>query len=186
MRLIPVLLISVALATSAGCFGKDDENGGGSTTTPTPTGTTPTGPGTTPTGATPTTPTTGGNTTTPTKPAPKELCALSFSFSGNTQAGAPPTHVTTAACGSVTAGYTTLTLSGNFTAASGAPVYAAEGISVTIVDAAGTAVASCAGPSAGAAAPVACTGSGSVMVGEYSVTYNGVGNVDFAGTATIS
>lgn len=188
MRFIPVLLITVALATSSGCFGKDDDNGGGTTTTPTGTGTTtPTGSGTTPpTGATPTSPTAGGNNTAPTKPAPKELCALTFSFAGNTQPGPPPTHVTSAACGAVTAGYSTITLSGNFTAASGAPVYATEGISVSIVDAAGTSVASCSGPAPGPAAAVACTGSGSVMAGDYSVVYNGVGNVDFAGTAMIS
>lgn len=188
MRFIPVLLISVALATASGCFGKDDENGDGTTTTPTGTGTTPTGSGsTTPTGATPTSPTTGGNNTGTTTPAPRELCAVSFNFQQNVQPGPPPTHLSTGSCGTVPAGYRTLKLMGNFTTAEPVMAIAPGGLFVDIVDAAGTAVLTCAGPSApGPAAPVTCDMSGAATAGDYTLAFRGQGNMAFSGTAMIS
>lgn len=185
MRLIPILLV-VALTASAGCFGKDGGDDGDNPATTTPTGTTPAGT-TTPTGATPTTPTTGGNTTTPTKPLPRELCALSFDFQTNTPNPGPPPApgMTTADCGTVAAGYTTMTLAGNFTSAE--PVTVANGITVTVLDAAGTAVMSCAGPGPGPAAVTACSGTGAAVAGgAYTIQYAGEGNVDFAGSIVVS
>lgn len=182
MRLIP-LLLALALTASAGCFGKDD---GGDGTTPTPTSPTGTSPAT-PTGTSPTAPTTNTTPTTPAKPAPRELCALSFDFQTNTpNPGPPPTAgVSTADCGTVPAGYTSMTLSGNFS--SSEPVTIANGIAVSVLDAAGTVVMSCAGPGPGAAGVTACSGSGSAVAGgAYTLQYAGEGNVDFAGSITIA
>lgn len=192
MRFIPVLLISVALATASGCFGKDDENGDGTTTTPTGTGTmTPTGPGgTTPTsGATPTNPTSGGgNTNTTTTPPPRELCPISTDFSQNIQPGAPPGSLTTGTCGTIPAGYKTLKLTGNFTVSGGtAPAWVTNGVWVDLVDATPAAVLTCAGPSApGPAATVTCDMSGAAAPGDYTLAFRGTGNIAFSGSATIS
>lgn len=181
--LLLLLILSVASATSAGCFGKDDE----APPATTPTGTTPTPTGATPTGATPATPTPGGNNTTPPKPAPRDLCAVSFSFEQNVQPGTPPTHVTNADCGAVTAGYTTLTLNVTFSPEPAeAPIYAANGISVVVLDAAGTAVATCAGPAPGQAAVIPCSQPGAVTAGAYTLQFNGQGNVAATGTVQIS
>lgn len=184
MRFIPVLLISVALATSAGCFGGDDEPP--ITTTPTPTG-----PTTTPTsGATPTTPTSptpGDTNTTPPKPAPRELCPVSKDFSSQTPAPGATTVTTTGDCGSVAAGYTRIALMGNFTANQGAPAVLTSGVAVKVLDAAGTAVLSCGGPGPGQmAGPVACTGESAATVGAYTLAFEGSGTVTFAGSVTIS
>lgn len=190
MRFIPVLLICVALATSAGCFGKDDENGGDppTTTTPTGTGTTPTTGGTTPTG-TPTSPTTGGNTTTPpAAPPAKELCPVSKDFATQTPApGSTPPVITAGTCGTVTTGYTKIALVGNFSANGGAPAVLAEGIAVKVLDAAGTAVLTCAGPGPGPlAAPAACTQEGTALVGDYTLQFEGTGTVTFTGSVVVS
>lgn len=190
MRFIPVLLISVALATASGCFGKDDENGDGTTTTPTGTGTmTPTGPGgTTPTsGATPTSPTTGGNTTTPSKPAPRELCPVSKDFAGQTPTPPATSVTTTGDCGAVTAGYTKIVINGNFTANTPIPASVGNGIAVRVLDAAGTAVLTCQGPPPGPMqAPVPCTQEGSALAGAYTLAFDGTGAVTFTGSVTIS
>ena len=180
MRLIPILVIlSVALAT-AGCFGKDDENGDPPTNTtprmtPTPTGATPTA---TPTSATPATP------TTPSAPPARELCAVSKDFASNVQPGAPPTTMSTGPCGTVPAGYTKIAINGNFTSA--APATLANAVTVKVADAAGTAVLTCAGPGPGPSAPTACTQEASVMAGDYTLIFEGGGNVMFAGSVTIA
>lgn len=181
MRLIPILLIAVALATS-GCFGKDDGEGDDPPTVTTPAGNTTT----TPTGTTPTTPTVNTTPTTPAKPAPKELCAVNFDFTNNLQPAAPPTNIATADCGTVAAGYTKLTLNLTFNAASGAPVYVVNAVSVSVMDSAGTAVLTCNGPSAGQAAAVPCSQEGSAAPGAYTLQFNGQGNVVVAGNVMAS
>lgn len=56
-----------------------------------------------------------------------------------------------------------------------------------MVDSTGTAVLTCAGPSApGPAAPVACTQEGTAAVGDYSLLFEGFGTVTFAGSVTVS
>jgi hypothetical protein len=96
--------------------------------------------GTPPTGgATPTTPT-NATPPTPARPAPRELCALTFDFQTNTPNPGPPPApgIVGADCGTVTAGYTKLTISGNFT--SGEPLMLANAIAVKILDASGAPV----------------------------------------------
>lgn len=190
MRFIPVLLVAVALATSAGCFGKDDESGGD-----TPTPTTPTGTGTTtPTGATPTTtptsPTTGGNTTTPTKPAPKEVFADAPTFQ-NAPAPDPnnPTGITSPTQTKpfpVTAGYTKLTLNVTWAFSSAAPGGVSSGITIAIQDAAGATIATCAGPGQGPqpSVPGPCSAEGAIpaLAADYNAVYTGSGTF----TATVS
>lgn len=182
MRLIPVLLLTVALATASGCFGKDD--GDGETPTPTtptgatPTGATPTGATPTPTNATPTTP------TTPAKPPAKELCPVTKDFQSQQPDPATQTAITTGDCGTVTAGYTKLTLTGNFT--SGEPVMLAQGINVKVLDSTGAAVITCPGPGPGAQAVTACSGESAAAAGAYTLQFEGVGNIDFAGSVTVS
>lgn len=183
MRLILILLIAVAMATS-GCFGKDDDGGDGTPTVTTPAGNTTT---TTPTGTTPGgTNNTNTTPTTPAKPAPKDVCSVGFEYTDNIQAGAPPTHVTAADCGTVAAGYTKLTLNVTFNAAGGAPVIAADGISVAVLDSAGTAVVTCTGPSAGPAAATVCSQEANAAPGAYTLVYNGQGNVGVSGAVTAS
>lgn len=185
MRLFPVLVLSMALATaSAGCFGKDDGDDGTNPPTPTPTGTSPTG-GATPTPTT--TPTVTPTPTTPPKPAPKELCAVTKDFS--TQQPAPPatTITSTGTCGAVTAGYTKIAINGNFTANAGAPVQLAEGINVKVLDAAGTAVLTCVGPpTPGQAATIACAQEVAAAAGDHSLLFEGAGTVTFTGSVTVS
>ena len=186
MRFIPVLLICVALATSAGCFGKDDENGGDppTTTTPTGTGTTPTG--ATPTG-TPTSPTADGNETMPpVAPMPKDLCAVSKNFQENTPDPTTQQAVSVGPCGDVTTGYTRIILAGNWTSA--APLLVQQGVSVLVVDAAGTSVASCTAPGPGAMAePVECApNEGMAAVGTYSLEFHGTGGISFAGSVRVA
>ena len=192
MRLLAILLISVALATTAGCFGKSKEPTptpatGGGTTTPTPT----TGGGGTTTTPTPTmTPTTGtgGNTTTPPKPAPKQLCTVSFDASTNQPTPPATTASKTADCGSVTAGYTKAALSGNFSAKTPAPVNLNQGVKVSLVDSTGAVVATCTGPSPGPMqAAVECPpAEGAVKVGVYSMLFEGFGDIQFDGVVMIS
>ncbi|HUR70258.1 MAG TPA: hypothetical protein VM370_13520 [Candidatus Thermoplasmatota archaeon] len=187
MRLITILLLTVALATSAGCFGKDKGDDTNPTTTPTGGATPPTSTTKAPTGATPTNPTANNTPTTPPKPAPKELCAVSGSFSQNIQPGAPPTMSTTTACGAVTAGYTTATVNVTFTATSGAPVFLTNDLSLSLVDSTGAATATCTGPPPGpATAPLAVTCTGPVTVGDYSLKFQGAGDVDVTGNVMIA
>lgn len=185
MRFIPVVLIIMAAATSAGCFGKDDGKGGDppTTTTPTGTATTPTS-GPTPTG-TPT-PTPGGNgTTPPAKPAPKSLCTVAGTFQDNVQPGPPPTNTKSAACGAVPAGYTKAVM--NVTFSSAQPAWVTEGVSIALVDSTGAAAATCEGPSAPAqSAPMSVTCEGAVTAGEYTLVLTGAGNIDVAGDVQIS
>lgn len=184
MRVLTVLLVTAALAASAGCFGKDDGGDTPPTSTPTtPTGVTPTNP----TGTTPTNPTAPTAPTTPAKPAPKELCAVSKDFSGQQPAPPATTISSTGACGTVTAGYTKISIMGNFTTGGGAPVQLAEGINVKVVDAAGAPVLTCAGPAQpGQAATIPCTQEGTAAAGDYTLLFEGAGNVAFAGSVTIS
>lgn len=167
MRLISVLLLTVALATSAaGCFGKDDEPT--DTTPTTPTGATPTSP----TGATPTTPTnaTGGNTTTtPAKPAPKVIFGpQNIAFTPSPGAPSNPADPSSAFPPqdfpvTVPAGYTKLLL--NVTWANSQPVGVSSGVSITLLDPTGAAVGSAcsvgAGPVQGVPAP--CTAEGAAL-----------------------
>jgi hypothetical protein len=179
MRILLLVLVAVALATS-GCFGKDDGEGDPvvtSPTTPTPT---------TPTDATPTTPTVN---TTPEPPAPppaRDVCTVAFTYSNNAQPGPPPTEVTNADCGTVAAGYTQLTLNVTFNPVQASPVYVIgpTPINVVVLDSAGTAVLTCPGPAAGAAAPVPCSQSAAAAPGAYTLQFNGAGNVEVAGTVT--
>lgn len=181
MRSIFILFLSLALATaSAGCFGGDDDDGGSTPPTTTPTGTTPT----TPTGPTPTTPTDPTPTTPTPAVMPRELCALTFDFQNNVQPGPPPTEVSAADCGTVPDGYRTISLNGNFTSAE--PAILTQGVTVSVLDAAGTAVLSCTGPGAGPASAAECMGSATAMPGAYTIQYDGAGNIDFAGSVTIS
>lgn len=185
MRPFLILVLTVGLAASAGCFGKDDDPP--ATTTPTG-GTTPATGGTSPTGATPTTNNTNTTPTTPAKPAPKALCTIGKDFSSQQPDPATQQATSTGDCGAVTAGYTTVTLEGNWTAATPLPVNVQQGVAVDIVDAAGTVVASCAGPSPGpmqAATPCAPV-TGSVTPGAYTLVFHGAGSIRFDGTATIS
>lgn len=184
MRLIPVLLLSVALATSAGCFGKDD---GGDPPSTTPTGTTPTtSPGTTPTGTTPTTtPGGGGNTTPPAKPAPKEVFAGTADFARPPNADPNAPAPVTANPVTVPTGYTMLTLNVTWALAQGAPVGVSGGVSVDLVDPTGAPLASCGVPQGPVpATPAACTATATIPAagGAYGVNYVGSGTL----TATIS
>lgn len=186
MRVIPILLLAVALATSSGCFGKDDEPTDATPTSPTGgTGTTPTSPtGTTPT-TTPASPTTPTTPTTPAKPAPRELCAANKDFTQNTPDPTTQSAVSSADCGTVTAGYTKITLSGNFTA--GTPPVAGPGIVVKVLDSTGAVAASCNGPPPGpVTAATACAGEGTAAAGAYTLQYEGTGSVMFAGSVQIS
>lgn len=172
-------MLSVALATSAGCFGKDDgEDGDAPPTTTTPTTTTPVT--TTPGGA-------GNNTNnTPTTPValqPLAVCTVSFNFQNNVQPGPPPTEISTADCGSVPAGYRTLALSGNFTAGT-PPVTGA--LTVDVLDSAGTVVATCSAPQGAMQAPVPCSNSGTAAPGAYTLRFTGVGGAQFAGEVIAS
>lgn len=179
MRLIPVLLLSVALATTAaGCFGKDDEPSADTNTT-TPTGATPTG--ATPTGATPTSPTAGGNSSTPTKPAPTTVFSGSASFQQppipadpTNPTGGPPVQHNAA---TVPAGYTALVL--NVTWAQSTPAGVSSGLKIQIYDPTGAPLGSgcsvAAGPVQGA--PPACTETITIpnTGGAYDVAYSGSG-----------
>lgn len=177
MRLL-ALLLTVALVASAGCFGKDDEEPPATTTPTTGTSTTP-ATGATPTGATPTSPTTGGNTTTPTKPAPKEVFSGTATFAPSPGAPDPanPTGILGAPVNNpftVAAGYTTLTL--NVTWANSAPAAPTTALSVTIITADGSAVATCGlGQGAQQGVPAPCTASGPIPAtgGDYVVQYSG-------------
>lgn len=185
MRSLFTLLVTVALATSAGCFGNDDE--GEDTPAVTSPATTP-ATGTTPTG-TPTNPTAPTNDTEPEAPAPRDVCTVGpFSFSGNVQPGAPPTETTTADCGTMAVGHTKLTLNVTFTVASGSPVVVTQGVSVSVVDSAGTNVVTCTGPGAGQApaAPVECSMEATAAPGAYTLVYQGAGNIDVSGVVTAS
>jgi len=187
MRVISILLLAVALATSSGCFGKDDPP---VTTTPTnPTGgtsTTPTGP----TGATPTNPTAPTTPTTPAKPAPMQLCAPSKDFSGQLPPPPPATGPATSAgeCGTVAAGYTSVVMEGNWSAATPLPANVQQSVAVVLLDAAGTAVVTCTGPTPGEMqAEVACAPqTGAISAGAYTLRYDGSGSIQFDGTVTIS
>ena len=183
MRLIPLLLVSVSLLL-AGCSKEDDPADGGDGTNTTTTA--PTGGATTTTAPTTTTP--DGNSTTPTTPTPMELCTATKDFGPAGQPppappATPPT-ITVAPCGTVTAGYTQAVLNVTWTLATPAPVTLQSSVQVDLIDAAGTAVASCPGPAAGpqAEAPPPCTVNGAVMPGDYQLRFTGNGGV----TATIS
>lgn len=185
MRLIPTLLLSVALAASvAGCFGSDDPP---AETTPTPpTATAPTG--ATPTTA-PTTPTPGGNDTTPQRPAPREVHSSSATFQHAPAVPPDPTNpsppVTTPF--PVPAGYTTLTMNVTWGGGS-APQGGIVGteLRVQMLDPTGapigTACTIAAGPHADV--PAVCTQTATIPAtgGEYAVQTSGSGTY----TAAIS
>lgn len=184
MRLIPALLLSVALATAAaGCFGKDEPP---TTTTPTPTVTASPTTGT----PTPATPTSGGNTTTPPpKPAPKEVFSGSASFQGTPTPDANnPTGViapsTTAPFTADPVGYTTLTLNVTWATGSG-PGIAGSELRIQMLDPTGapigTACVAPVGPHQ--APPAACTQTATIPAtgGAYSMQYTGSGTL----TATV-
>lgn len=181
MRLIPLLLVSVSLVL-AGCSKEEDPGDGGGTGTTT---TTPTGNATT---TTPTTTTTGGgNVTTPTTPRAMELCAASKDFGPQGQPPQPPNPpptVTTAPCGTVGAGYSQAILNVTWALATAAPLTVQSGVQIDLIDAAGTAVASCPGPAVApqTEAPPPCTVNGAVVPGDYQLRFTGNGDL----TATIS
>lgn len=190
MRTLPVIALGLALVL-AGCFGGDDDESG-DTGTPTPTTPVTSTPAGTGTGGNGTGTGTGGNgtgagtggTTTPAKPAAKEV----FSGSANFVPAAPPADPQnvkqTQAPFNVEAGYTKLTLNVTYASSAGPLAPPSQGIAVVILDAAGTEIASCPGPSAGAAAPPPCTVEGPIPSagGAYTPEYRGMGPY----TATVS
>lgn len=116
-----------------------------------------------------------------------ELCKPSIDYSAAQPDQATPGNFLPQkkACGPVGAGYTTITLTGNFT--STAPVDVSSGIDLKIVGPDGkTAVASCRA-TAGTASPEKCSGSGSLLgPGDYSYIGDGGGAVKFDGSVMIS
>lgn len=181
MRALAVALLFVALPL-AGCFGGDDETPPQTTT-----------PSVTPTAnVTPTTPTrpTGNVTPTPTPTPvaqPKDVCTVSADFAPAIPPDpANPANAKSYACGSVPAGYKTITL--NVTSWTVTGVVLAEGLVINLVGPDGSVVASCAGPAAGATAGEPCTaeGSGAPAVGDYTVSSEGAGNVQASVTVSIA
>lgn len=178
MRLVPLLLVSLALIAT-GCAKKEDD--GGATTTPTGGTTTST------TKATTSTPPTGNSTTPPTSmPTPTELCSKSKDFQGNTPApGTQPPAITKEACGTPPA--TAKSISANVTWTAGQPVIVQQSVALKLLGPDGTAVGSCAGPAAGQA-PAAippCLIEGSVTAGEYVLQYEGTGNLKATVVVTV-
>lgn len=184
MRLTAVLLVAGMLLT-AGCFGKDDDNGDDGTTTPTPTGATPTGP--TPTGATPTTtPTSPTAPTAPVALAPREVCTITFSF--QQPPPAPPGTPFPATTCTVPAGYRTLTFQGNFTSTTPAgPGLVPQGVKIDLIDPAAAVAVSCAlaGPTIDGA--VACSqATSSAAAGDWKLQPSGSGAAQFSGSVIAS
>ena len=180
MRTLAVLALSLAVAMT-GCFGGDDD--AGDTTNPTPVTGTPAPTGGTGTGTGNGTGTgtgngTGSGTTPPAPVMPKELCSVSVNFAEGTPP-VPPAPVTrNVACGAVTAGYRTLALNINWTTTG--PAVAQNGVTVSVLDAAGTVVATCSGPAAGPspAAPPPCSAEGDfARTGDYTIQADGSGNI---------
>lgn len=194
MRTLPVIALGLALVL-AGCFGGDDDDSGDAnppaTSTPvtsTPTGGTGTGGNGTGTGGGGTG--TGGNgtgtggTTTPMKPAPKEVFSGSANFVPSGPPADPQNVKQTQEPFTVAAGYTQLTLNVTYAASAGPLAPPSQGIAVVILDAAGTEIANCPGPTPGAAAPGPCTAQGAIPAagGSYTPEYRGMGPY----TATVS
>lgn len=172
MRLVTLLALLLALATTAGCFGGGDDDAEGTPATPTPTAT----PTVTPT-VTPTSPAgganntggsgTGGSGATPAQP--KEIENSQFDFSQNNPvAPAAPKAVT------VPAGVTKVNLTVTFTPS--APVSPQNAVAVTFTDAAGTAI-SCAVKANPMTAAETCEALGAVAPGEGQLSYAGEGLV---------
>lgn len=169
MRIVPLLLISVALVM-AGCASKDDPATTTTSTTPTTTTTTTsTTPTSTTTTTTPTTP------TSPTKPAPMEL-----TFSADYTTSVPPGTAPAAKPLEIPAGYTMGNLTVTFSCASAAPACAATGVTVKV---AGFTCTLTDGPMTAA---VKCPKEGAVTPGETKVEYSGDGLVAVAGTLGLS
>lgn len=175
MRLIAILLLSIALAT-AGCLGGDDESndGDGGGTMPTPTTPTPT----------PTTPTDGGgngdgNETdesngdggTPTKQLPPvEVYNQTHEFAGGDVTGEAPVDETA----TVPEGYSQVVMNVTWIA-SETPTLNAE-LKVTLLDPADTVVGECelpAGAQSGSAQD--CNVQGAATAGDYTIRYTGSG-----------
>lgn len=183
MRLIAVLLVAGLFAT-AGCFGKDDENGDATTPTPTPTG----GTGTpTPTGATPTaTPTTTPTPTAPTVLPPRELCTVSYNF--GSPPPVPPAPVAPTSCGTLAAGYKKLTLAGNFTSQAPATPIPQE-LKIDLLDPTGAVAATCSLPTPAmqaTAVPCAPKDTTSAAAGEWKIQPTGTAAVQFTGNVVAS
>lgn len=185
MRLIPILFLGLALVL-AGCSKEDDTPDDGTTAT---TSTPPTTGGTT---TTTTTPTTGGNSTggggNGTKTVtPVELCNAANTFTPD-QMGAPTPPATSpsksASCGTPAAGYTKINATVTWTTATPVPgSVSPANPTVTLLDSTATAVGSCAGPTGAVQAAVVCTiADAAIVPGEYTLRYDGAGNLK----ATIS
>lgn len=183
MRLISVLLLTVALATSAaGCFGKDDEPTDATPTTPT-TATPTAATGTTPTA--PTNATGSGNTTTPAKPAPKSLYTgtASFQSAPAPNPSDPLGHPPQTAPVDVPAGYTTLILNVTWSTGAGPGVAGSE-LKVNLADPTGAPLgtACTAAPGPYPAAPAVCTQTVTIPAtgGAYALQWSGSGTLTAA------
>lgn len=174
MRVIPILVLSIALAL-AGCAKKDD---GGSTTTTPPTGTTgaTTTTTTTPTGTT--TPTNNTNVTTPTKPAPMEAAKGTADFSAQVPPGPPPAKTVT-----IPAGYTMGNLTVTWACAGGAPGCVTSAVSVKAF---GLTCDLPAGPVGVPEAAAPCVKEGSITPGEGKIEFTGEGAVVATYTLMVS
>lgn len=179
MRLVPLLLVSLALVM-AGCSKEDDSNGGGTTTPPTGNSTT------TP----PTTTTPGGNTTTPptTSATPMELCNKSEKFTHPPSGATPPS--VTVECGTPGAAYKMINATVTFETETPAPANPPIPVSspkVDLVDSAGTSAGSCAGPTGPVQAPVTCEiAAAAIVPGAYSLVFSGTGNLKATVSVTVS
>jgi hypothetical protein len=175
MRLLPVLLIALALAF-AGCFGKKADNtptDGGATT---PTDTTPSTSG----GSTPASSTPGGTDTNSTPPAalpPKQACSATVDFTEAPSGPAAPAPPTATPC-NIDPGYTHLIL--NVTWALTTPAAPdPQPPSVAI----GGATCALAGP-VEQSAPAVCSKPGTATPGKMSITYGG-GPAPITATVTV-
>lgn len=180
MRLVTLLALTVALATTAGCFGGDDESEADGTPAPSPTPTptaTPTSPtGTNSTGDAGDTNSTGDATTPP--PQPKEIENSQFDFSSNSPVSpAAPKAVT------VPPGFTKGNLTVTFTPS--APVSPQSGVAVTFTDSAGNAF-TCAAKANPMTAAETCEALGAIAPGEGQLSYAGEGLVTAKIVITVS
>jgi hypothetical protein len=120
---------------------------------------------------------------------PMQLCKPSFDYTNNQpdQSNPPNFAPTKKPCGDIAAGYTSITLSGNFTGDQNAPVDLGQNIDVKVVGPDGkTAVVLCAS-SAGAQGPEKCSKAGAVSgPGTYTLVYDGGGAVTFTGSVDIA
>lgn len=172
MRLVPVLLIALALSF-AGCFGKkSDDAGTGDGTTPTDTSpTTSTPAGSTPVSSTPAGGNTTGGGTTPL--APKDV--KSGTVTWPTDCNSSPAATCPSTAFTVDAGYTMLNFTVTWSCANGAPACASNGATL----AAGS--LSCQAPASistqSTPAELKCVKTGAAVAGKVTATGDALGVV---------